>query len=397
MYTKLLVSVVLSIVSSQAILGQFDLFIRDTTPIDTQHYIHYYPFHEGVQMIKIDHEKLFTDQVHASDPLNSYAMSSAPPSYYILMNHQYIYPTYLFRDTLGQIVKGFPGETISYRKLAYPLLSVHASKSQIRPHPEYGPPVIETYYDREPKSFGPGIYCIQDSSGKLGLMDTLGKIMVQPQYDLIRSRSSIYLIRKDELWGLMNANFSVIVHPQFNSIKQIKDKGNDFLVEKKKCYGVVNSEGEEMAALKYHFIESLKGKPELYSFRTKKGIGVMDSAFRIIQPAQYQHIQNMGSVYRVIMPDKQHYGLLDANGSIIFPPIFNEIQRMGAAKFKARIYNQDSAKNMFGILDQFGKVILPVEYDAIYWMRQKKHFIVRKGKDRFFLDREGNRIEDQRN
>lgn len=382
---KAIVSFLL-IALSQSVYAQIDLFERKAFVMDTQDYIDYYPFIEGVQMIKIDHQKLFEHKARASDPWGSFAMSSAPPSYYFIMQHPFENPTYILRDTNGIILNCYPSR--EYRG-QYKLMDMDSvtTTSHLKPGNTY--PHYRGNYKNYKPAWG---CCIRNVYGKFGLMDTFGQVRVQPQYDSILVRNGVYLVRKGDFWGLLDSDYKEVFEPQFTSLVPIHR--DFFIAEKKGCFGIVEPGGKQMAEIEYHEIKFMKGAPDLYSFQIKGLMGIMDSAFNIIQPAQYQHVQRMGGVYRVLDSKSQKYGVLNGDGTVLLPAIYTDIHLLGSYNFRVRKYNQDSGVNKYGLFDRFGANILPVEYDEITWVRHKAYFAVRKGTEQFIIGQNGKIINE---
>lgn len=231
-----IISTVIFIALCQSAFAQIDIFGHKKHVIDTQDYIRYYPFYEGVQLIQIEHNRLFTDQVRSFDPWESYAMSSAPPSYYILMSHPYEHYTFIFRDTYGTILNCFPSRTY---KNQFKLKTVDSCTTTYHNSPEVNK-INLGYY--APAYRAPRAYVIRNAIGKFGLMDTLGRVQVKPQFDTILQRSGSYLVRSGKQWGLINQQFELVFKTEYTSVAPLHK--NKFLVESGKCFGVVDPSGK---------------------------------------------------------------------------------------------------------------------------------------------------------
>lgn len=197
-------------------------------------------------------------------------------------------------------------------------------------------------------------------NGKFGFIDPDGNIAVNIVWDECDSsftRGNVCQVKKDQLWGLVDKNGNIIVHPQYEVIKDFevtisRNEDSDYaaLIIKDGKYGFINTKGN-------YLIE-----PYLDQARSFWGRLYFDGDL---------------SYAPVMIRDK--WGYIDSNGEFVVALQFDDVGGMDSISIKDEkaLFGRKSISfqtvkkdNQWGIIDQYLNIIIPnkgvryVEYEG---------------------------------
>ena len=67
--------------------------------------------------------------------------------------------------------------------------------------------------------------CVEDNKCQYGLIDTVGEVVLPVEYDeILRWDNGYYVVRKDELYGLLSPSLHVAIEPKRKYLKKLNDK-----------------------------------------------------------------------------------------------------------------------------------------------------------------------------
>lgn len=156
------------------------------------------------------------------------------------------------------------------------------------------------------------------------------------EYDAIYNwKNLLFEVKKDNKYGLINLNSEIVLPCEYESIWESSNNDELGSLFKNKKYGVINSKGEITISCIYDYL--------MFSNYNNKIIA------RLI-------VKDSTSSNREIIK----IGVIDYNGNLIIPIIYDEIETFDYGYFKVRIVDKQ------GILNSDGKVIAPIKYDEIY-------------------------------
>ena len=200
--------------------------------------------------------------------------------------------------------------------------------------------VLETEYPYATR-FSCGLAIIEGDSGKYGVIDTEGDVVVFPQYGWIRSfTDNMAAFRKEEFaaenthWGYLNDAGKVISRQWYDRCFDFSD-GRGLVVKDGK-WGFVSPTGDTIIPIKYDFARPFSGKM---------------------------------AVVRV----KGKYGYVDVNGKYVIEPQYDD-----AASFSERLASVAS-KNRYGYIDKTGKVVIDYRYEDARSFSEGLAMVVEKG------------------
>jgi hypothetical protein len=235
----------------------------------------YYPYYNDVQMLRITHRYSFFDH----------------PTFVKTDIYEYIQqvPVYLFRNKEGKILKRINtlGREISAVNLHHADDPHQDQWSHVR--------LKRNAYVGDPKNQGLwGIYPIYEKNTKeeilVGLMDSLGNTFMECKYESIEYKDSVFIVRKDDKFGVLNQHKKVILEIKYDEINYKDTYRNIIKTKRDNLYGLYQSNGkllvpEEYLSIEesnyfrpnyvmiknnnYHFFDPSKRKLFPYSFSTE--------------------------------------------------------------------------------------------------------------------------------
>lgn len=215
----------------------------------------YYPFYDDVQMIKV------------ADPLDSYYNPTFIKSNHF-NNSEDVYPIYLFRNKKGKIISEF--NTID-RKFNY---------SKLKKVNEINKPETHNFrfkhtQKHEAKYWGQlGLYPIYLKKGSknqfdtyTGLIDTMGRIIVEPLFDHIECKDSVLIVTREGKFGILSVYGKEIAPPIYESFDFENTYQDLILVKKNGLYGMIDKKNNLLIPFEYDHIAKSKYQPSLYEIR----------------------------------------------------------------------------------------------------------------------------------
>lgn len=193
---------------------------------------------------------------------------------------------------------------------------------------------------------------IKQSSNKVEIVTDAG------HYDIKNEKRSIFPYIWNHKWGLMNRNGKVIILPKFDYIESVQNNSILFLVGTIYVYGSNRQNGSVYTGHCYK-----------YGVIDTQGNILLESNYRMIIPSKE------GNVFTVQSMDNQ-YGVFDVSGKkIVLCDSYVWIDRFSNG------FTRVLGKNKkWGIIDEQGRVILPLEYDHInrFWGSELNQTRIRK-------------------
>lgn len=324
-----------------------------------QNYFIYYPFYNGVQMIKVDmisYEMARIISLNMMQPISSIRFATVYSN------------DYVFRNEQGKIIKQYCNNHNIYEDSSF--ISPKAiNGKRLRYHVS---DTIRKFYSLmyrhgTPPQYGQFNFKVQDcSTRKFGIIDTLGNFMIPPQYDKINYTEPLYYILKEGKWGLIDSGFRLIVAPTYDKLESL---GPANLACYGKC-GIVDNNGAVIIDFLYDEIRPARNyaisDTLFYRYAINKKIGLMGPGFKVITPA---HFNDFG-----VYENGRFYASDTGNRYMILNPDCTPLTEMEFTNVPAllrsgnyRIFKRDEAKwrHKHGIIDSSGRVLIPAKYEHV--------------------------------
>ncbi len=279
------------------------------------------------------------------------------------------------------------------------------------------PPIYEAM--GQFRKFG---YAHIQQNKKVGLIDTLGNVVIQPKYNEIKILDeNLFAIKTDQWnvidrtqnpklqsaynridlispgflriqsankWGIAQLNGSVICIPSFEEVSAF---GNYFKIKNEEKLGLMDQSGKIILTPENDKISIFDSNTFLF-FRNRKW-GVVNSNGEIIASAEYDNWEKIsddfikfktkGKIYlysvrngkvikdqihtnylaysndKAIYFDKKKAGLMDEFGNILLEPVYNEVMLYSNDLFRVK------KNGKWGIVGVDGEIKIPIEYNYI--------------------------------
>ena len=190
--------------------------------------------------------------------------------------------------------------------------------------------------------------------GQWGLVDSLGKVLINPQYETINYDSrgfyKVTLRNKEGFvkslkWGINNTEGTEIISPMYEEI--ISTNHSELLIVKKsEKWGVVNARGEEKITIIYD--EIIDKKDGFFQVNRSGKWGLIRYNGREILPAIYDFIGDFinntarvnigGTIESKYFEDIKGgtWGVIDTSGTVVIQPKYDELSELSHGIFFAR-------------------------------------------------------------
>ncbi len=101
-----------------------------------------------------------------------------------------------------------------------------------------------------------GLFSINfaDNDDKMGCIDSTGKILIEPKYDLIRSfnKEGFAAVELDDKWGIIDTKGNIVLPLMYEELDECGD--GYFLCSNQNKYGIINPFGKLIIEPKYDFV-----------------------------------------------------------------------------------------------------------------------------------------------
>ncbi|MDR2206478.1 MAG: WG repeat-containing protein [Flavobacteriaceae bacterium] len=222
--------------------------------------------------------------------------------------------------------------------------------------------------------------------GFMGLMNTKGKILCPPKYDMIYDfENDVAKVGLNGKFGLINKNGKELIIPQFENIEKVNQ--NLYIInqkENKNEYGILKSDGSFLTNIKYPKLQVTKDKTIIYD--DGKNIGLIDlntgkempvfeyengGYARIIGALEY----NNGLTITYKKTDNSVlYGFMDENFKTVIEPQYDWVKPFENG------YASVEKDNKWGVIDTFGTSILPPDFESVQILENHKFLVRKNGK-----------------
>ena len=158
---------------------------------------------------------------------------------------------------------------------------------------------------------------------RVGVLDTLGKMIIQPEYEEITQIvPGIFKYRRGELWGTLNREGTFELSLTYDSIYSAL---NRFVIGRKEGkYSAWDKNGDQRFQASPFPYEFLSPNVLIFPAADTNLVGIADSMARPIRPAVFDSIKHFeGPYFKIHKLDR--IGLLDADGTIVLDTVLAQI------------------------------------------------------------------------
>jgi len=247
---------------------------------------------------------------------------------------------------------------------------------------------------------------------KAGIFNLKGEQIAPFEYDndFIAQYSSIgYRVAKDKKRGILDKQGNVIVPPIYDDIDTFSLGNRDFLnVKKDEKHGVINLKGEIIIPVVFEWIGEENNMFKVMTAEPNRKFGLYDKNGKAVVPTEYQWITNSVSQFSKItilkIADDQ-YNFLNQQNEFIFTENISDYgyildehklkNPFASGRGDIRIFVK-SKSGKYGLFNETSqKLVAPMVYDEILQFFESRihlYYSVRKGKKFGLINEEGKEI-----
>ena len=224
-------------------------------------------------------------------------------------------------------------------------------------------------------------YIEVQKGGLRGILDITGKEVVPIQYSKLQWQEGIlYIVETpDQKYGLLQIDGKALIPPIYER-GLTKGLKNQYVTYQEGKAGLLDTQGEVLLPFEYNYIRKLTYSNYLRVSKDGK-VGLMDSQLTYVLSPEYTSLDQ--KPHKFILAKKGggqnlmdgKWGVLSPSFQSVVPIEYDQIE-LGAGPFFRVVRYQPSGE---GVIDTLGKVILPCEFQRIYFPSiPKDHLIARK-------------------
>ena len=252
---------------------------------------------------------------------------------------------------------------------------------------------------------------LDNSNDKWGYADTLGNIVVEPQYDYAYSFSEglasvnngnygfidktgkqvipcIYedasdfsdglaRVDKDGKYGFIDKTGKVVVEPQYNWIDHFYEGLAQ--VDKDGKYGFIDKTGKVVVEPQYDYMHSFKDGLAMVEKNGKYGF--IDKTGRVVIGLQYDYAGSFSEGLAAVHKDGK-CGFIDKTGRVVIEPQYDRAYSFSEGL--AAVHKDGKS----GFIDKTGRVVIGLQYDSAGSFSEGLAWVYKDGKE-FCIDKTG--------
>ena len=247
------------------------------------------------------------------------------------------------------------------------------------------------YINIKKSAYNDGSHLAQNIDGKFGCITLDGRITMPFEYTGIEKvgySSRNIIARNNDKCKIVRVNDGVPYEITTCDYDKIESNSKIFIVEKNNKFGMLDLYGNVILDIKYDKIESMSsssnyGNPKLYIVQSGGKYSIINTDGEKLNQKEYKLIKpvysynkygsnKIDNTYSVVKSKKNKFGLIDGFGKEITPLEFDDILK----RYKNFIVFKKN--NKVGLYNFFSnKLIIPADYDSFYI--NKDGIIVNKG------------------
>ena len=213
-------------------------------------------------------------------------------------------------------------------------------------------------------------------------------------------------IFKDNKWGVMDSNASIVIDPSYQEMITIPNSKNDvFLCVYDVNYETgeyktkaLNSKNEEIFT-QYEQIEAIANKDQKNNMwyedkmiKVKKDgkYGIINLEGKELTPCQYDEIVAVEGIKDVVKVTKEgKVGIIDQEGKEVVAIQYTDVTNLGKEKKDGFIVIKDGK---YGIVDSANQTILEPQYEGIEKIYKNEMYVVKQAGKQILIKKDGEEI-----
>lgn len=221
-----------------------------------------------------------------------------------------------------------------------------------------------------------------------GLLDQFFEEAISNKYKVISAlQKNLFLVQEqnNSQQLLINEKDEIIFNFGFSNIVYQRLYNNKIIIKESETYYLLNINSGEKIKLKYDLIYPVSRLYDLSLWPTTKFITVTDYF-----DGDDDFYGSNGFFGDKFMTDEGKYGLINADGEICIPNIYDKMQqihddhfKVATGKFKFKIDHEKqeviSTGGKWGVINSKNEIIVPLKYTDIFYNKHKNSYIAYEG------------------
>lgn len=244
-----------------------------------------------------------------------------------------------------------------------------------------------------------------NKKGKWAFFDSFGKQKTDFIYDEIALtdidikgesestfwKNGLILVRRNGEVAYLDKELKEVIPFRKYDFGERFNQNRIAIVSKNHKYGIINEFGKEIVKPEYDTLEHPEEdyhESEIFEGKNKNHITLLDKRGNKIcdrikdYSFNFSRLENKVQRVYIILNLKNQYGVVDKEGKIIIPFIYDEIQDFyGTANTIVKL------KGKFGLVSSNNKIVLPIECESIMTWDDLDYYIIKKNNKSGIIDK----------
>jgi hypothetical protein len=222
------------------------------------------------------------------------------------------------------------------------------------------------------ESFHDGFAAVNISGIKRGYINKAGKFLPMPdEVEAFRSLAEgLIAVKVDGKWGFMNTLGQIVIAPQFDP--DIGEYGDDVyygsfagglaLVKSKGKWGYIDKSGKFVISPRFDKAKPFEGTLARVSVKEKWGL--INRSGEFVAPPTFERVESFTEGLAVVSTDGKKFGYMDTGGKLVIAPQFTGATRFseGLASVQVAVPKGREIEYLWGYIDRSGQFVIKPQF-----------------------------------
>jgi hypothetical protein len=269
---------------------------------------------------------------------------------------------YLFRDENAEVILQYG--KINHKNIR--LLDVQKAEQLIKPHSQRQHQYNEFITGPIASHYFPyyviGIPNRYSPETKIGLIDSLGKVVLKKEYQGIYKGDQTFITVKGKRYELRDLNLNLLTSSSKYQMYHDPKFKNYVVIKRDDKIGLMQSDGKIFIPAKYDmFLNGFNADGLMVVY--KGGLhGLVNDKGKVIIPPKYKNLYAIKDGVMIASNESYIKGYLDYKANIVIPFKYNHA--FGFVDGLARVSVKKDDYYYFGFIDKEGNEVIPLQYSS---------------------------------
>ncbi len=219
------------------------------------------------------------------------------------------------------------------------------------------------------------IYHIDKDKGfSVGLMDSLGKMILPVEFEHIQWMDSVFIAKKNGKYLLYNSYFQLITPYYFEEISCINTVYNHILLRNQQKYALYTRDGIELLSFAFDTIRISKYQPGKYEILQNNLWGFVDFTFKnYLKPFSPTSKLLTQDAYFSYCDEEKNWKLIDSDGNLIFQNKLKVYKVISPNRFLIFEYDKSNGYKRF-LCNSMGEILTETTFYDLWNLNERVLF-----------------------